>query len=268
MFFGFAKQTKKQPKQIVFRFVSVQNENIFYCFEDTLYTQHPATGEYWTPCYQRILSALLPEDPCYRGYWTPCYQRILDTLPPEDTRYPAARGYWTPCHERILDTPATRGYWTPCYQRTWTPTTTGYWIHCYQRILDTLLRQDPGHPATSGYWTLATRWFCTPATKWYWTPCCHRILYTLLQQDLDTLVPEDTGQWKPCRSLTSWLFCEFFLGAGDTANHPYLLAKSAKSSSLMVISSILQDLPKCWLQRTLILPWMETLEIIPNIWQP
>ncbi len=36
MFFGFAKQTEKQPKQIEFRFVSVGTEIFFYCFEDTL----------------------------------------------------------------------------------------------------------------------------------------------------------------------------------------------------------------------------------------
>jgi hypothetical protein len=36
MFFGFAKQTEKQPKQIGFRFVSVRTENKFDCFEDTL----------------------------------------------------------------------------------------------------------------------------------------------------------------------------------------------------------------------------------------
>ncbi len=37
MFFGFAKQTEKQPKQIEFWFVLVRTENFFfYCFEDTL----------------------------------------------------------------------------------------------------------------------------------------------------------------------------------------------------------------------------------------
>ncbi len=36
MFFGFAKQTEKQPKQIEFRFVSVRTEKKFDCFEDTL----------------------------------------------------------------------------------------------------------------------------------------------------------------------------------------------------------------------------------------
>jgi hypothetical protein len=36
MFFSFAKQTEKQPKQIEFRFVSVRTEIFFYCFEDTL----------------------------------------------------------------------------------------------------------------------------------------------------------------------------------------------------------------------------------------
>jgi hypothetical protein len=38
MFFGFAKQTKKQPKQIKFRFVSVLTEKKFDCFEETLHT--------------------------------------------------------------------------------------------------------------------------------------------------------------------------------------------------------------------------------------
>jgi hypothetical protein len=36
MFFGSAKQTEKQPKQIEFRFVSVWTEKKFDCFEDTL----------------------------------------------------------------------------------------------------------------------------------------------------------------------------------------------------------------------------------------
>jgi hypothetical protein len=36
MFFGFAKQTEKQSKQIEFRFVSVRTEKKFDCFEDTL----------------------------------------------------------------------------------------------------------------------------------------------------------------------------------------------------------------------------------------
>ncbi len=36
MFFGFAKQTEKQPKQIAFRFVSVLTKKTFDCFEDTL----------------------------------------------------------------------------------------------------------------------------------------------------------------------------------------------------------------------------------------
>ncbi len=36
MFFGFAKQTEKQPKRIEFRFVSVRAEKKFDCFEDTL----------------------------------------------------------------------------------------------------------------------------------------------------------------------------------------------------------------------------------------
>ncbi len=40
-FFGFTKQTEKQPKEIVFRFFSVQTENIF-CFEDTLALVDPA----------------------------------------------------------------------------------------------------------------------------------------------------------------------------------------------------------------------------------
>jgi hypothetical protein len=34
--FGFTKQTETQPKQILFRFVSVRTENIFFRFEDTL----------------------------------------------------------------------------------------------------------------------------------------------------------------------------------------------------------------------------------------
>jgi hypothetical protein len=34
-FFGFAKQTEKQPKQIEFRLVSVRTEKKFDCFEDT-----------------------------------------------------------------------------------------------------------------------------------------------------------------------------------------------------------------------------------------
>jgi hypothetical protein len=37
MFFGFAKQTRKQPEQIEFRFVSVQTEKKFDCFENTFY---------------------------------------------------------------------------------------------------------------------------------------------------------------------------------------------------------------------------------------
>jgi hypothetical protein len=36
MFFGFAKQTEKQSKQIEFRFVSVRTEKKIDCFEDTL----------------------------------------------------------------------------------------------------------------------------------------------------------------------------------------------------------------------------------------
>jgi hypothetical protein len=35
-FFGFAKQTEKQPKQIEFRFILVPSEKKFDCFEDTL----------------------------------------------------------------------------------------------------------------------------------------------------------------------------------------------------------------------------------------
>jgi hypothetical protein len=35
MYFGFAKQTEKQPKQIEFRFVSVRTEKKFDCFENT-----------------------------------------------------------------------------------------------------------------------------------------------------------------------------------------------------------------------------------------
>ncbi len=34
------KQTEKQPKQIVFRFFSVQTENIFVCLKDTLIRTH------------------------------------------------------------------------------------------------------------------------------------------------------------------------------------------------------------------------------------
>ncbi len=34
--FGFTKQTETNPKQILFRFVSVGTEFIFVCFEDTL----------------------------------------------------------------------------------------------------------------------------------------------------------------------------------------------------------------------------------------
>jgi hypothetical protein len=34
--FGFVKQTEKQPKQIEFRFFSVQTENLFFYFGDTL----------------------------------------------------------------------------------------------------------------------------------------------------------------------------------------------------------------------------------------
>ncbi len=37
MFLGFAKQTKKQPEQIEFQFVSVQSKKRIDCFEDTLY---------------------------------------------------------------------------------------------------------------------------------------------------------------------------------------------------------------------------------------
>jgi hypothetical protein len=37
VFFCFTKQTEKQPKQIVFRFFSVQTKKIYFvCFEDTL----------------------------------------------------------------------------------------------------------------------------------------------------------------------------------------------------------------------------------------
>jgi hypothetical protein len=36
LFFGFVKQTEKQPKKIEFRFVSVRSEKKIYCFEDTL----------------------------------------------------------------------------------------------------------------------------------------------------------------------------------------------------------------------------------------
>jgi hypothetical protein len=36
MFFGFAKQTEKQPKKIEFRFVLVRTEKKFDRFEDTL----------------------------------------------------------------------------------------------------------------------------------------------------------------------------------------------------------------------------------------
>jgi hypothetical protein len=36
MFFGFAKQTEKQPKQIEFRFVSVLTGKKIDCFEGTL----------------------------------------------------------------------------------------------------------------------------------------------------------------------------------------------------------------------------------------
>ncbi len=36
MFFGFAKQTEKQPKKIEFRFVLVGTEKKFDRFEDTL----------------------------------------------------------------------------------------------------------------------------------------------------------------------------------------------------------------------------------------
>ncbi len=36
MFFGFTKQTEKQPKQIEFRFVSVRTKKKFDGFEDTL----------------------------------------------------------------------------------------------------------------------------------------------------------------------------------------------------------------------------------------
>ncbi len=35
--FGFMKQTETQPKQILFRFVSVRIEIFLFCFEDTLY---------------------------------------------------------------------------------------------------------------------------------------------------------------------------------------------------------------------------------------
>jgi hypothetical protein len=41
MYFGFEKQTKKQPKQIEFRFVSVRTEKKFDCFKATLLI-HPA----------------------------------------------------------------------------------------------------------------------------------------------------------------------------------------------------------------------------------
>jgi hypothetical protein len=36
MYFGFAKQTEEQPKQIEFRFVSGLNRKKIDCFEDTL----------------------------------------------------------------------------------------------------------------------------------------------------------------------------------------------------------------------------------------
>jgi hypothetical protein len=40
-FFGFVKQTEKQPKQIEFRFVSVRIEKKIDCFEDTLHVSLP-----------------------------------------------------------------------------------------------------------------------------------------------------------------------------------------------------------------------------------
>jgi hypothetical protein len=50
MFFGFAKQTEKQPKQIEFQFVSVRTEKKFDCFEDTLggglNTPNPSTRSF------------------------------------------------------------------------------------------------------------------------------------------------------------------------------------------------------------------------------
>jgi hypothetical protein len=45
MFFGFVKQTEKQPKQIEFRFVSVRNEKKFDCFEDTLASADVSRGQ-------------------------------------------------------------------------------------------------------------------------------------------------------------------------------------------------------------------------------
>jgi hypothetical protein len=42
MFFGFAKKTEKQPKQIEFRFVSVRTEKKFDCFEDNLVLKYHA----------------------------------------------------------------------------------------------------------------------------------------------------------------------------------------------------------------------------------
>jgi hypothetical protein len=45
IFFGFAKQTEKQPKQIEFRFVSVRPIKKFDCFEDTL--QSPVHDQFF-----------------------------------------------------------------------------------------------------------------------------------------------------------------------------------------------------------------------------
>ena len=51
--FGFTKQTETQPKQILFRFVSVRTKILFVCFEDTLLPAlHPAVS--WS--YQLLCS--------------------------------------------------------------------------------------------------------------------------------------------------------------------------------------------------------------------
>jgi hypothetical protein len=52
MFFDFAKQTAKQPKQREFQFVSVQPKKKFDCFEDTLHRSNLPHCH----CVEQILS--------------------------------------------------------------------------------------------------------------------------------------------------------------------------------------------------------------------
>jgi hypothetical protein len=57
--FGFAKQTKKQPKQNEFRFVSVRTEKKFDCFEDTLVGDE--AGYMLTQCLIHTWQIVRPE---------------------------------------------------------------------------------------------------------------------------------------------------------------------------------------------------------------